>query len=62
VTDELIRPTRRYDYLDDGAAIYVDSFATIRAESDLSGIPADAEKVAVRMIHGAGQTDLVRDL
>ena len=56
------RPPRRYDYEDDGAAIYVDSFATIRRESDLSGVPADAEKVAVRMIHGTGQTDLVDDL
>jgi precorrin-8X/cobalt-precorrin-8 methylmutase len=56
------RPPRRYDYEDDGAAIYVDSFATIRRESDLSGVPADAEKVAVRMIHGTGQTDLAGDL
>lgn len=56
------RPPKHYDYLDDGAAIYVDSFATIRREADLSGIPADAEKVAVRMIHGTGQTDLARDL
>ncbi|MGI9085724.1 MAG: precorrin-8X methylmutase [Aeromicrobium sp.] len=56
------RPPRRYEYEDDGAAIYADSFATIRRESDLSGVPADAEKVAVRMIHGTGQTDLVRDL
>lgn len=56
------RPPRRYDYEDDGAAIYVDSFATIRRESDLSGVPVDAEKVAVRMIHGTGQTDLVEDL
>src|SRR5918995_6199704 len=56
------RPPRRYDYEDDGAAIYVDSFATIRRESGLSGVPADAEKVAVRMIHGTGQTDLVDDL
>ncbi len=56
------RPRRHYDYIDDGPAIYVDSFATIRAESDLSRIPADAEKVAVRMIHGTGQTDLTRDL
>jgi precorrin-8X/cobalt-precorrin-8 methylmutase len=56
------RPPRRYDYEDDGAAIYVDSFATIRRETDLSGVPADAEKVAVRMIHGTGQTDLVPDL
>lgn len=52
------RPTQRYDYVDDGAAIYVDSFATIRREADLEAIPADAEKVAVRMIHGTGQVDL----
>lgn len=56
------RPPRRYEYEDDGAAIYVDSFATIRRESDLSGVPADAEKVAVRMIHGTGQTDLADEL
>ncbi|WP_106400260.1 precorrin-8X methylmutase [Actinocorallia populi] len=56
------RPARRFDYLTDGAAIYVDSFATIRAESDLSHLPADAEKVAVRMIHACGQVDLAGDL
>lgn len=56
------RPTRRYDYIDTGDAIYVDSFATIRREADLSGIPADAEKLAVRMIHGSGQVDLATDL
>jgi precorrin-8X/cobalt-precorrin-8 methylmutase len=56
------RPTKRYDYLDDGAAIYVDSFATIRREADLSAIPMDAEKMAVRMIHGTGQPDLAGDL
>lgn len=56
------RPPRVFDYLDDGPAIYVDSFATIRREADLSRVPADAEKVAVRMIHGSGQTDLVDDL
>ncbi|WP_202033113.1 precorrin-8X methylmutase [Nocardioides sp. WS12] len=58
----LTAPPRRYEYIADGPAIYVDSFATIRRESDLTGIPAEAEKVAVRMIHGSGQTDLVRDL
>ncbi|AXY53737.1 precorrin-8X methylmutase [Rhodococcus ruber] len=55
-------PPRRYDYVTDGADIYVRSFATIRAETDLSAIPADAEKVAVRMVHACGQTDLTRDL
>ncbi len=58
----LTPPPRRYEYVADGPAIYVDSFATIRRESDLSRLPADAEKVAVRMIHGSGQTDLVDDL
>ncbi|TDQ55039.1 precorrin-8X methylmutase [Actinorugispora endophytica] len=56
------RPPRRYEYETDGAGIYVRSFATIRAEADLSKVPADAEKVAVRMIHACGQTDLGRDL
>ena len=39
---ELRRPTRRYPYVDSGPAIYVDSFATIRREADLSRVPADA--------------------
>jgi precorrin-8X/cobalt-precorrin-8 methylmutase len=58
----LTPPPRRYEYVADGPVIYADSFATIRSESDLSRVPADAEKVAVRMIHGSGQTDLVGDL
>ncbi|MEJ7635110.1 precorrin-8X methylmutase [Aeromicrobium sp.] len=56
------QPRRHFDYVDDGPAIYVDSFATIRAEADLTHLPADAEKVAVRMIHACGQIDLTRDL
>ncbi|WP_457255142.1 precorrin-8X methylmutase [Pedococcus sp. P5_B7] len=55
-------PTRRYDYERDGAAIYLESFATIRRESVLTHLPADAESVAVRMIHATGQPDLARDL
>ena len=55
-TGTLRPPRRRYEYVADGPAIYVDSFATIRRESDLSRVPADAEKVAVRMIHGSGPT------
>jgi len=50
------------DYLTDGAEIYRQSFATIRAEADLSGLPADLARVAVRMIHACGMTDLVQDL
>ena len=37
-----------YDYERDGAAIYRQSFATIRAEADLSGLPDDVALVAVR--------------
>ncbi|MFT4010684.1 MAG: precorrin-8X methylmutase [Nocardioidaceae bacterium] len=59
---ELRRPARRYEYADQGSAIYVDSFATIRREADLSGLPPQAEKLAVRMIHGSGQVDLAEDL
>jgi len=62
VNPSVIRPPKVYDYVDDGAAIYVESFATIRRESDLEGIPADAEKIVVRMIHGTGQVDLAQDL
>ncbi|GAB3667594.1 precorrin-8X methylmutase [Nocardioides korecus] len=56
------RPPVRYDYEDRGAAIYVDSFATIRRETRLDAVPRDAESVAVRMVHGTGQVDLVDDL
>lgn len=56
------RPSRHYDYVASGPAIYTDSFTTIRREADLSGVPADAEKLAVRMIHGSGQVDLAADL
>ena len=58
----LARPTRRYDYVTDGAAIYDESFATIRREAGFDHLPADAERVAVRMVHGTGQTDLTDDL
>src|SRR5690606_34545624 len=51
-----------YAYEKDGAAIYRESFATIRAEADLAALPADVSRVAVRMIHACGMVDLVRDL
>jgi precorrin-8X/cobalt-precorrin-8 methylmutase len=50
------------DYIRDGQAIYRASFATIRAEANLSAIPADLEKLAVRVIHACGMTDVVDDL
>jgi precorrin-8X/cobalt-precorrin-8 methylmutase len=46
------------DYIRDGQEIYRQSFATIRAEADLSRIPADLEKLAVRVIHACGMVDV----
>ena len=50
------------DYVRDGAEIYRRSFATIRAEAALDGLPTDVARVAVRMIHSCGMVDLVKDL
>ncbi len=50
------------EYLRDGAEIYRRSFATIRAETDLSRVPPDLEAAAVRMGHACGMVDLVDDL
>ncbi|MET7243836.1 precorrin-8X methylmutase [Methylobacterium sp. EM32] len=52
----------RLDYIRDGAAIYARSFAMIRAESDLARFHGAAERVAVRMIHACGMTDLPADI
>jgi precorrin-8X/cobalt-precorrin-8 methylmutase len=49
-------------YERDGAVIYRASFAVIRREADLAGIPASLERVAVRMMHACGMTDLVSDM
>jgi precorrin isomerase len=50
------------DYIRDGNQIYQKSFATIRAEANLSILPSDLEVVAVRLIHACGMTDIVGDL
>ena len=46
------------DYVKDGAAIYRQSFATIRAEADLDRFPPEVERAVVRMIHACGMVDL----
>ena len=46
------------DYVKDGAAIYRQSFATIRAEADLDRFPPGVERAVVRMIHACGMVDL----
>jgi len=45
-------------YETDGAAIYRQSFATIRREADLRRFSSDEEPVVVRMIHAAGMVEL----
>ena len=50
------------EYIRDGQAIYDRSFAIIRSEADLSRIPADLEKLAVRVAHASGMVDIVEDL
>lgn len=47
-------------YEKDGAKIYEQSFATIRAEADLARFTPEEEVVVVRMIHAAGMVGLER--
>lgn len=50
------------EYIRDGDEIYRRSFDIIRSEANLSRIPADLEKLAVRVIHACGMVDVVDDL
>lgn len=52
----------RHLYETDGAAIYLQSFAMIRAEADLARFDPAEEVVAVRMIHAAGMVDLAQHI
>jgi precorrin-8X/cobalt-precorrin-8 methylmutase len=61
----LVRPDRPGwpgPYEADGVQIYRDSFATIRSEARLDGLPDELARVAVRMIHACGMVDLVEDI
>jgi precorrin-8X/cobalt-precorrin-8 methylmutase len=48
----------QHSYITDGAEIYRQSFATIRAEADLARFTPEEEVVVVRMIHSAGMVGL----
>jgi precorrin-8X/cobalt-precorrin-8 methylmutase len=50
------------DYIRDGAEIYRRSFATIRAEADLSRFHGLEEKIAVRIIHACGMVEITSDI
>jgi precorrin-8X/cobalt-precorrin-8 methylmutase len=49
-----------YDYIRDGTAIYERSFATIRAEADLSRFSPGEADIAIRMFHACGQVEAAR--
>lgn len=51
-----------HSYETDGAAIYAQSFAMIRAEAALARFDPDEEIVAVRMIHAAGMVGLANHI
>src|SRR5258708_10125032 len=50
------------DYLRDPKEIYRRSFAAIRAECDLTRLPADLAPVALRLVHACGMPDIIDDL
>jgi precorrin-8X/cobalt-precorrin-8 methylmutase len=52
--------TEQSQYLRDGAAIYRQSFAIIRAETDLSRFSEDEADIVVRMVHACGSTEAAR--
>jgi len=49
-------------YERDPGRIYAASFATIRREATLQGMPADVAELAIRIIHASGMTDVATDL
>ncbi|MCB9944161.1 MAG: precorrin-8X methylmutase [Geminicoccaceae bacterium] len=51
-----------FAYERDPRNIYRQSFATIRGEARLDGLPSSLQPVAIRMMHACGMTDLVDDL
>jgi precorrin-8X/cobalt-precorrin-8 methylmutase len=55
-------PSTGYDYIREPDEIYRRSFATIRAEAELTALPADLQPLAVRLIHAAGDPAIVADL
>jgi precorrin-8X/cobalt-precorrin-8 methylmutase len=52
----------RHAYVRDGAAIYARSFATIRAEADLSAFSRAEARIVVRVIHACGMVEVAGDV
>ncbi len=51
-----------YDYVRDGGDIYPSSFAIIRSEANLARFSKLEERIAVRVIHACGMTDIVENI
>ncbi|MEP3247390.1 MAG: precorrin-8X methylmutase [Sneathiella sp.] len=51
-----------YDYIRDPDAIYKKSFATVKTETDFSGISAANETIITRIIHACGMPEIISDL
>jgi precorrin-8X/cobalt-precorrin-8 methylmutase len=54
--------TELRSYIRDGAEIYQNSFAIIRAETNLSRFKGNEEKVVVRIVHACGMVDIADDI
>jgi len=50
------------EYLKDPAAIYEQSFRTVRAEANLARFPDDVAEVVVRLIHACGMPAIADDI
>jgi precorrin-8X/cobalt-precorrin-8 methylmutase len=51
-----------HDWIKDPAAIYAESFATIRREIDLEQVPDDLADLVIRIVHACGMTEIAADM
>ena len=55
---DMAAPRRMRPYLKDPAAIYAESFATVRREARLDRFPPDLQPLAIRVIHACGMVEV----
>lgn len=53
---------KHHNYIHDGSTIYQHSFATIRREADLSAFTEEEARIAVRIIHACGRTEITEHI
>lgn len=54
--------TSGFDYIRDPQEITRRSFEIVRAETDLSALPADVAEIALRVVHACGMPEIAPDL